>query len=159
MKDWFCSDVRDSWSGGVPPTWVTPASLGPSLSKASLTLSSRLIGPGDTWFKLRIRKRTSVNPASAPSPSLATTRHPPPYSFSWPEQGDRWSSIHPKGGSQGVLEPSLSWEILRLMGRPTDPKGAYRRQVLQNEIFLLILENANKGVCTLEMCPGFTQNM
>lgn len=36
----------------------------------------RLIGPGDTWFKLR---RKSLNPAWAPTPSFSTTRNPTPY--------------------------------------------------------------------------------
>lgn len=37
----LCSDVRDSRSREVPPTWVTPACPGRSLSKAPLKHSSR----------------------------------------------------------------------------------------------------------------------
>lgn len=55
----------------------------------------RLIGPGDTWFKLQIRKRASANPAWAPSPCSVATRNPT--SYRWvsmatpPSRGNSWS--------------------------------------------------------------------
>lgn len=54
----------------------------------------RLIGPGGTWFKLRIRKRASANPASAPSPCSAATRNPTRYRWvsmaTPPSRGNSW---------------------------------------------------------------------
>lgn len=59
-----------------------------------LNVLLRLIGPGDIWFKLR-RKRASAKPAPALSPSLATTRHPPPYRWvsmaTWKQQRNSWA--------------------------------------------------------------------
>lgn len=63
----------------------------------------RLIGPGDTWPKLRIKKRASVNPASAPSPSLATTWKPTPC---------RWVSMAKSWCKEATFIGFIGWGVV-----------------------------------------------
>lgn len=61
----------------------------------------RLIGRGDTWVKLRLRRRAGVNTAQAPSRSLATTRQPTPY---------RWVSMaNPEAAEKQLAFRDLMW--------------------------------------------------